>query len=195
MVSRPISLVISLSGISVALYFLLVALIDPINHVSFIFNTAMLAYLMEFLSLHAAAMLVDKKSKQYWLLGVYSLFAVTVGLIFFNWIAPLYFFVGVISKFFANRAIDNLSPIVLPVALFIFSTFVIIFAAPVIINLFPMPDSVLAQKPPNSSGLFVDTPQLLLACGILYYLLLVALEFLFYFKKIPANFIRIENNI
>jgi len=53
--------------------------------------------------------------------------------------------------------------------IFMGSVFLIPLVGIIAAILFPFPDAVYVQKPANSSGLFIDVPQSLLAWGIIYY--------------------------
>lgn len=57
--SKILSLLISVSGNALLMWFFLQALFSPIEHAEFIFNTGVLLFLVEFLSIHSGFMVFN----------------------------------------------------------------------------------------------------------------------------------------
>lgn len=167
------------------------ALLSPEDQVDFIFRTGVLVFLIEFLSVHSGFLLIgltgDAKSLaiKIPLLAVYAIFVFGFGAVSKNMYLPLIFFLGLIAKFFAQKATHNPILPILSVPLLILSVIVVVFALPERLEaLFPFPEAVMAQKPAGSSGDFVDRPQTLLAWGVLYYTVIAIMSVIaFLFSK------------
>ena len=155
------------------------ALVWPENHAVFIFRSGLMIYVAEFLTIHSAGMTQGpqdgKNSKglgRFSLLGVYGLFIFLCAYGLKSWFIAIHFWVSLLSKVFFKRSAGRDMGHVLPAFATInllASTFLVILLAPLLKSIFPMPLEVMAQRMPNSSGLFVDIPQTLLAWGVLYF--------------------------
>lgn len=102
-----------------------------------------------------------------WLIIVVCMLAVGgVGLAVKNWVLPLIFFVGLISKFFASRATENPARFALSIM-----ALIILVVVAVVISL-PL-------------GLFVSLPEDgdILVWGVLYYFALAFMDGAFFFHK------------
>ncbi len=89
-----------------------------------------------------------------------------------QWIAAAYFAVSVVAKALSAGSVDagtRLRPVAAGIALLLLSTFTVIVTAGWLARTFPLPDAVLAARPSDQGGLFVDTPQTLLAWGVIYF--------------------------
>ena len=69
------------------------------------------------------------------------------------------------------------------------STFIVVFGAKLIAGWFPLPAEVTSARPPGQSGLFIDTPQTLMAWGVLYFMFMTVCELIIFRKglKGPAG--------
>lgn len=118
------------------------------------------------------------------LFGMYLILVGGISLGLKNWFIPLQFAVSLVSKFYGGKASSDPFKLGLMVILFIASTFAVVILAPLIGFLFPLPQEVLSHKLPGSSGLFIDTPQTLLAWGILYFASLATMEFALFWRRV-----------
>lgn len=181
-------------GASVAVIgFFLQALLNPVANVSWIYSGALAIFFIEFLSIHSSGMLSGYhqekkrafehgrpikevlKDNPHFLIIFYGIFTVAISLFLKVWFLPLYFLASTYIKIHAVSRKDippeqeNKNMLILSVLIFLGTTFFVAYTIPVWTNIFPFPDSVLAAKPSNASGVFVDTPQTLLVWGVLYF--------------------------
>lgn len=155
------------------------ALVWPENHAQFIFRSGLMLYIAEFLTIHSAGMTEGpqdgKNSKgpgRIFPLGIYGLFIFLCAYGLKSWFIAIHFWVSLLSKLFFKRSAGRDMGHTLQAfgtMNLIASTFLVILLAPLLNSVFPMPPEVMAQRMPNSSGLFVDVPQTLLAWGVLYF--------------------------
>lgn len=206
------SLVLSVAGNLFLGIMFLNALINPSQNTAFIFKTGMLIFLIEFLSIHSSGMAAGLRSKgvhqgtfayktsvfgstfarknpKIMLIAAYFIFVVAFALIFRNWFVPLFFFVSLVAKFYGNKATQDKLNIGIMILLFIGTVFVVLPFSALFQAFFPIPQEILGQKLPGSSGLFVDVPQTLLAWGILYFFLAIVVEVVLFWKRAIKNYL------
>lgn len=160
------------------------ALIDPAAHVNIVFRMGIMTYIFEFLGLHSAVMIAGARMSgrgpasfviPVSLALIYGGFALVVCRHTGSAIPAFFFGASLCGKVFS--AIPSSQRMMISV---ISVLFLILFTFTVILipfdRLFPFPPGVMALKPANESGLFVDKPQLVLIWGILYFMSLTALE-------------------
>ncbi|MBI2668721.1 hypothetical protein HYX14_02675 [Candidatus Woesearchaeota archaeon] len=170
------------------------ALLFPEDNVKFIFNSGMLIFLVEFLSLHSSGMIFSPEARtvqsrklfllwkiftvpiKFILVGVYLLFMLVFGFAFQNWAVPVVFMISLGAKYFGKKTHTHHTSAGISVLLLIGTVFIVTLLAPLWSVLFPFPESVLQQKMSGSSGIWVDIPQTMLVWGILYYGLLGIIE-------------------
>ena len=162
MVSRAASLGISLATNLFMVGLFCRALTHPAMFAEFIYKTGIIIFVIEFMSLHSSGMLLGsaatkRKSGQtpFPAKGRFVL---------------LPFYILMVGVFAAA------------IVMLLVSTFVVIFSAKFLADWFPLPAEVRAARPPDTSGLFVDTPQTLMAWGALYFSLMTVFEVLIYRK-------------
>ncbi len=89
-----------------------------------------------------------------------------------QWIAAVYFAASVVAKALSAGSVDaeaRLRPVAAGIVFLLSGTFAVIAAASWLSRTFPLPAEVVAARPPEQGGLFVDTPQTLLAWGVFYF--------------------------
>lgn len=72
---------------------------------------------------------------------------------------------------------------VISTLVFLGSNFLILSLIPELKGLFYFPPEIKQFKPPNTSGLFFDEPQVLLAWGVLYYLTMGIMQIIIFLKS------------
>lgn len=163
------------------------ALLDPAHNTGFIFNLGLLIFIIEFLSIHSAGMLGLKRPgppsrmlhaliHDFPVVLFYMIFIAMLGLIFGNWQLLLLFAASLFGKLLVPA--DDREKMGIQVALLFVFLILAVALAPLLAAIFPFSAEVLAQKQPDSSGVFVDTPQALLVWGTLYYGVLALLDIL-----------------
>lgn len=178
------SLSISVAGNLFLAVIFLNALLNPLANADFIFKTGMLLFLIEFFSVHSGVVLSSSEPgrlSRLFLLGFYSAFVISLALIFSNPYLPGLFLLSLAAKLFGARATPGRKASFrawIFFALFLFTAFVVITIAGAYLldSIFPFPQEIISQKPANSHGLFVDTPQTLVFWGVLYYSLAALVE-------------------
>lgn len=196
MITRTASLLIAVAtNVTLAALFYR-ALTNPVDFTDFIYKTGIMIFLLEFMSLHSSGMFFGaaqerRKTRKKWMtLKVkvfmfifYNIFVVTFASVTGQWLAAVYFFVSLASKAVFSRSVDaeqRLAPVAAGIAMLLLSTFIVVFSASLLADRFPFPAEVRAARPPGQSGLFVSTPQTLMAWGVLYFGLMTLCEILIY---------------
>ncbi len=158
------------------------ALFKPRYNIDFIYDTSVMLFIAEFLSIHSSGMLGGVSNKNikakialffFYILFVVMLLATTKS-------PQLFYFLTVsfITKFFIHRNTSATEAFVKPFLVLLGTTFFVIFASSIIKIIIPIPDYVLMQKPSNISGLFVEVPQTILVWGIIYPIGLYLISFI-----------------
>jgi hypothetical protein len=182
MEKRQSALVAAVIGNLIIIFPFAKALLDPLNNIEFIFNTAPLLFIVEFLSIHSAGMLLSNSSKQmgkarYFLIPFYTLFALGMGLAVGNIYPPVVFLLSLVVKLTFHRATPEGEVKIIVDAIVLVSTvFAVVIFADFLSSIFPFSNEVMRQKPTVSAGFFVDTPQTALIWGLLYYGLAIFFE-------------------
>lgn len=165
------------------------ALIYPELNTTWIYNTAILIFAIEFLSIHSSVMSLgvstsERKKDIFFLLSFYLFFTIGLSVIFKNWVLPLYFFISTFIKFNeAKYSPSNKVFFIRSFAIFLFLMFFIVFTASFWKAVFPFPAEVLAARPPDWEGLFLDVPQATLVWGVLYFTIHFIINVSILFRK------------
>lgn len=158
------------------------ALLNPFVYTDFIYDTSILLYVTEFLNIHASGMLQGashQSGKQLYrpfLLLLYGFFIFIFFFVFKNTIMLIFFAVSLVSKVLSYRTSADPHQSATRTMLLLGTTLPLVVLSPIIAFLFPFPAEFLALKPANTSGLFVEMPQVVLVWGILYSLANIGLE-------------------
>lgn len=195
-ISRTISLGITLATNLFMVGLFCSALIQPALFTDFIYRTGIMIFLIEFMSLHSSGMMMGVTPKagkggrflsstggRILLTAFYTLMVGVFAAITGQWMPALYFFVSLVGKATFGRTIDarkRMAPVAAGIAMLLLSTFVVVFSARLLADWFPLPAEVRAARPPDQGGLFVDTPQTLMAWGALYFSLMTFCEVMIY---------------
>jgi len=190
------------------------ALIRPVEFVDFIYRTGIMIFMIEFMSLHSSGMLFGaaREARQngkrvmplkakITLFIFYNIMVAGIAAATGQWLAALYFFASLVSKAFFSRSIDSqrrMAPVAAGIAMLLLSTFVVVFAAPLLSHWFPFPSEVRSARPAGQSGLFIDKPQTLMAWGVMYFSLITICEVIIFRRspvrpRIPATAAGIQN--
>jgi hypothetical protein len=178
------------------------ALINPVDFKDFIYKTGIMIFMVEFMSLHSSGMFfgaAQKKQKRgrsvmspgvkITMFAFYSLSVIVFASFTGQWLIALYFVVSLVSKAVYSRSIDakqRLAPVAAGIAMLLLSVFLVVFGAQLIADWFPFPPEVTSARPAGQSGLFIDTPQTLMAWGVIYFILITVCE-LMIFRKAVTN--------
>lgn len=212
--SHALSLVISVGGNLSLSWLFLRSLFFPYEHVEFIENTSVLIFIIEFMSICAGGFAMGLANQEkppaerdpriimhtsvdgggamgplktkFLLLFVFSLTVFGVGLATGNLILPVIFFVGLIAKFFGQRASGGQGPERIAISIILLIFLLVLTSVPSFLwgYIFPFPPDIK----PSGSGTFVDYPQGLILWGILYYLCLAVVDVAFY-ARLEKNFV------
>lgn len=172
---------LELSNLLLALPFIY-ALYRPEQNVDFIYDTSVMFFIAEFLSIHSSGMLFGESSKtiksKIPLFLFYMIFVVV--LLITTKSPQIFYFLGVsfFTKFFIHRNTSEKEAFVKPLLVLLTTAFLVTFGSRLLKIIIPMPDYVLMQKPNNISGLFVEVPQTILVWGIIYPIGLYLISFL-----------------
>ena len=185
------------------------ALVNPVDFKDFIYKTGLMIFMIEFMSLHSSGMFfgaahqsgkTDNKvmtlKLKIVLFAFYSLFVIVFASATRQWLAALYFLMSLTSKAAYSRSIDaekRLAPVAAGIAMLLLSTLLVVIGAEFLVDWFPFPPDVKAAKPPGQSGLFIDTPQTLMAWGLIYFALMSLCE-LMIFRKTTRGTARPQSN-
>jgi hypothetical protein len=190
-----LSFSISLIGPLTLIFLYVQALIRPQGHASFMFQAGMATYIIEFLSIHSSGMLLaahkdkqGKKFNRFFLLGLYAIFTVGFMVSLNCWFIGFYFLLSLCTKVFMSRSVEddiNTSQIAFSCINLLCCTFIVVVLASLLKKAFPVPESIISQHVKGTSGLFVDTPQTLLAWGILYFSFTVVFNIIMFSKHTP----------
>lgn len=177
-------------------------LINPAGFTDFIYKTGIMIFVVEFMSLHSSGMFLGAARQKeisgkiaipfkgkILLMAFYTLMVVAFSVGTGQWMPALYFFISLVGKATFSRTIDaqkRLAPVAAGIAMLLLSTFIVIASAQLLADWFPLPAEVRAARPPNQGGLFVDTPQTLMAWGVIYFSLMTFCEVLIYRKHREA---------
>ncbi len=189
-INRVRRLVAVLFPLGMALVFLQ-ALIFPTQRAEWIYSGAFLIFLFEFLAVFAAVVPYRLRARlqhsraslfsrlyvsqsELIMLFIVCALAILVAVALDGPIILLFFFLSLFQKLFSSKRTESAEvDWIVPALLYILTIFVVSsISSEFIASLFPLPDSVIAQRPVNQGGTFTDTPQLILTWGILYFSLM-----------------------
>ena len=178
------------------------ALTNPVDYKDFIYKTGIMIFMVEFMSLHSSGMFFGAAQNRQntgkvimtprvkiAMLAFYSLFVIVFASFTGQWLIALYFVVSLVSKAVYSRSIDakqRLAPVAAGIAMLLLSVFLVVFGARLIADWFPFPPDVTSARPSGQSGLFIDTPQTLMAWGVIYFFLITVCEIMI-FRKSATN--------
>lgn len=163
------------SSVAIIAYFVQ-ALLFPEANASWIYSSAIIIFVVEFLSIHSTAMMMggviskNKKKNATYLFFFYLFFTIVLTVVFKNYILPFFFILSTFIKLFTVEYLE-VKKVYLFIAVFSFliPLILVLISAPFLENLFPFPQEVLLAKPKEATGLFVDVPQTILAWGVIYF--------------------------
>jgi len=192
MLNRAVSLLLSIATNLFLVGVFYSALINPVDFKDFIYKTGIMIFMIEFMTLHSSGMLFGSAQKaketgkrrfglkeKIGLFVFYNMFVIVFAAQTGQWLAAVYFAVSLASKAVYSRAIDaeeRLAPVAAGIAMLLLSTFLVVFGAKLIAGWFPLPAEVRAARPAGQSGLFISTPQTLMAWGVLYFMFMTVCE-------------------
>jgi hypothetical protein len=169
----------------------------------FIYKTGLMIFVIEFMSLHSSGMFFgatqqeEKTGKKVMTIKVkiamfafYNVFVIAFASATGQWLGALYFVISLASKAVYSRAIDvkeRLAPVAAGIAMLVISTFLVVFGAPLLAEWFPFPPEVLSARPSGQSGLFINTPQTLMAWGVIYFSLMTLCELMIFRRSITQS--------
>jgi hypothetical protein len=202
MISRTISLGIAMTTNLLLVVLFCRALTHPAGFTDFIYKTGIMIFVIEFMSLHSSGMFlgaVQQEGKtgktalstrgKIVLFAFYNIMVVAFAAGTGQWIAALYFFISLVGKATFSRTIDaqkRLAPVAAGIAMLVVATFVVVLSASLLADWFPLPAEVRAARPPDQGGLFVNTPQTLMAWGAIYFSLMTICELMIFRKHREA---------
>lgn len=176
---------------------------NPVYFKDFIYKTGIMIFMIEFMSLHSSGMFFGaaqkegKTGKKVMTLKVkivmfafYNVIVITFASATGQWLAALYFVISLASKAIYSRSIDaeqRLAPVAAGIAMLLLSTCLVIFGAQFLANWFPFPPEVTSARPSGQSGLFIDTPQTLMAWGMIYFSLMTLCELMIFRKSVKDS--------
>ena len=179
------------------------ALIRPVDFKDFIYETGIMIFMIEFMTLHSSGMFfgaasqVEKPGKKFMTVRVkiamfvfYNLIVLAFASFTGQWLAALYFAVSLGGKAVFSRSIDaerRLAPVAAGIAMLLLSTFLVVLGAKLLANWFPFSAEVTSARPSGQSGLFIDTPQTLMAWGVLYFVFMTVCELMIFRKAARAT--------
>ena len=184
------------------------ALLQPEKHGEFIYKAGMALFMVEFITIHSTGTLlidhgkqgIQKKSTKFFILGFYCLCILGFSFGLKTYFIGIYFIVSLCSKVFMGKIAKGEQAKQVKKLLgitainFLLATALTIPMASFLEKTFPIANSIRALKSDNSSGLFVDTPQTLMAWGIFYFSFTVILNLIvFYKERKKSQVITIEN--
>lgn len=168
------------------------ALTSPVTFTDFIYRTGIMIFMIEFMTLHSSGMLFGSAQQErrtgkrvmttrvkVAMFAFYNLMVLAFASFTGQWLAALYFAVSLGGKAVFSRSIDpqkRLAPVAAGVTMLLLSTFAVVLGAKLLADWFPFPAAVRSARPPGQSGLFVSTPQTLMAWGVLYFSLMSVCE-------------------
>ncbi len=193
---RPI---IGLMGNLFLVWIFLRMFIEPMKYEDWIFERAFFVFLFEFLSVHATVMTTGKPKNgkkpgivaKLFLLVIYSIFAVTLGIQTNEWLLPVMFFVSTLAKIAAISALPkkrNNSGWAL-FMVFMIVIFSLAFLSDQLVTWFPLPAELMEGR----KYVQFDPPQLFMAWGVVYYSVLFLLGLFFGIRGWIEGF-RVELN-
>ena len=178
------------------------ALTNPVDYKDFIYKTGIMIFMVEFMSLHSSGMFfgaAQKKQKtgkivmtprvKMALVAFYGLFVTVFASFTGQWLIALYFVVSLVSKAVYSRSIDaeqRMAPVAAGIAMLLLSVFLVVFGAGLLSGWFPFPVEVKAARPSGQSGLFINTPQTLMAWGVIYFVLMSVCEITIFRKSLAG---------
>lgn len=178
------------------------ALINPAHFKDFIYKTGIMIFMIEFMSLHSSGMFFGAAQEEgktgrkvmslkakIGMFAFYNIFVIAFASMTGQWLAALYFAISLGSKAVYSRSIDakeRLAPVAAGIVMLLLSTFLVVFGAQLLADWFPFPSEIRSARPSGQSGLFVDTPQTLMAWGVIYFTLMTFCE-LMIFRKSAKN--------
>ncbi len=158
------------------------AILEPEKNIDFIYNTSIMLFIAEFITIHSSAMLSGTPNKEVGrkilLFFFYMAFVFAFSLVSKSKNIFYFLTVSFFIKFFINKNESNMDRIVKPIIVFVSSAFLVTFTSGIWKSLIRIPLPVLMQKPDNISGLFVEIPQTILAWGIIYPIGLYLISFM-----------------
>ncbi|MEI6850609.1 MAG: hypothetical protein WCK26_01420 [Candidatus Saccharibacteria bacterium] len=180
----------------------LVAMLNPQNNIDFIYGYGMFIVIAEFLSVFSSNIVMSefRLFDNIFAIIILMFFVVVFSFVLHSIYPGLILGLSIIAKIFTNKtrlstnesstfSFDDYTTL----GIFFGTLLLIAFSSPLLGKLLTLPESVLINKPANTTGIFVDTPQLLLIWGVLYFSLLAAARIWFFYMDIKNNNINSKN--
>ena len=159
------------------------ALLDPQGNLDFIYSSATLILLMEFLSIHSTGMIgamkmnklsgIEEKKRRLVLFlilpAIYALFVIVYGIVFQVFWVPAYFIASVFSKIFFDKSKPNLLSIKISIPILILTIFLVGVVGTEYINAHITMDITNSTGYESPVGFLSNSPQATVLWGVLYY--------------------------
>lgn len=169
----------------------------PHQNANFIYNTAIALFVIEFLTIHSTFILhgvtkqsfKEKSKMKVGKLQLFLFYIFIVSAISFvtkSYVLLAYAFLSFTTKFFIDKQLPDITRNIKSTLAFFCSVFLVITFSWLFALVIPLPENIRLSKPAGTSGLFVDTPQTILAWGLIYPILLIIFEPL----QFPLKFTR-----
>lgn len=183
-----ISFIISVQGYLFISWLFTRTLFNPVGNVNLLYNAGVVILTIEFLNIHSNVLLYllkDKLGKELtpllktFLFIAYSIFVLFLSIFSGSTLILLIFFVSLISRIFADKAVHSRFPtyqFVIFIGALIVATLGIGFWE----SMFSFPQEVYKSKPENITGIIFEKPQTLLIWGALYYFTLSIVEIILF---------------
>lgn len=186
-----VSFVISVQGYLFLSWLFIQALLYPLKNLGLLYTTGIVTLIIEFLNIHSSIVLNlyrEKLGKKFepllklFLLFIYSIFIVFLGIFSENIYISIIFFVSLVSKILANKVVPS-GLNTYQFRLYLATLIISILGARLWEHLFSFPQKVYEARPDNITGILVDRPQTLVVWGISYYLSLGIIEIILFVNK------------
>jgi hypothetical protein len=189
----------SLIGLLVLVCLYARALIWPQEYAQFVFRMGMMIFVIEFISIHSSGILSGTKNNKLkdnnwnwakmpsklFLICLYGLFVFASMFALQSWLIGIVFFISLSQKILINRFIEEKErkiQILFPVINLFASVFIAELIGPFLKSSFPISSEISSQWTKGTSGSWVETPQKLLAWGILYFSFTIAFNIFIYIR-------------
>ena len=186
-----VSFLISVQGYLFLSWLFIQALLYPLKNLGLLYTTGIVILIIEFLNIHSSIMLNLYQERlgreirplpKLFLLFIYSIFIVFLGIFSENIYIPIIFFVSMVSKILASKVIPS-GLNTYQFKLYLTTLIIAILGASLWEHLFSFPLKVYEARPENITGILVDRPQTLVVWGVSYYLTLGIIEIILFVNK------------
>ncbi len=168
----------------------LLALMFPSENVKFIFDTAVVLFLVEFLTIVFSFYFTKptktrKERRQLFLILILaSICIVFIGIASQTLIPPIFFVISLFSKFSQNKASENPHILVFYIVLVLLTVSAAALTESFWVSTFPIDQEIVLENVPiTTSSKRMLPPQVLLAWGVLYYTTLLVINVVYFLRK------------